>query len=163
MNLFICGSIKIKDKEWIFSRIEECIAEKNFTNVTILEGEARGVDLIAKEWALAHDIPVKEYPPDVEHYPHKEACHKRNEDMTKDCDFALMLWNGKSYGTFDDIQICEKYSKPYKICYYDLTEYMQKYLSLAMEKFKPKLADGPRELLDDIWEEAMKIRGRYIV
>lgn len=23
--------------------------------------------------------------------------------MTKDCDFALMLWNGKSYGTFDDI------------------------------------------------------------
>ena len=49
MSLFICGSIKIKDKEWIFSKIEECIAEKNFTNVTILEGEARGVDLIAKE------------------------------------------------------------------------------------------------------------------
>ena len=48
-----------------------------------------------------------------------------------------------------------------EICYYDLAEHMQKYLSLAMEKFKPKLADGPRELLDDIWEEAMKIRGRY--
>ena len=59
------------------SKIEECIAEKNFTNVTILEGEARGVDRIAKEWALAHDIPVKEYPPDVEHYPHIAACHKR--------------------------------------------------------------------------------------
>lgn len=107
MNLFVCGSIKIKDKEWIFSKIEECIAEKNFTNVTILEGEARGVDLIAKEWALAHDIPVKEYPPDMQHYLHKEACHKR------------------------------------------------------MEKFKLKLADGPRELLNDIWDEAMKIRGRY--
>ena len=78
----------------------------------------------------------------MQHYLHKEACHKRNEDMTKDCDFALMLWNGKSYGTFDDIQLCEKYLKPYKICYYDLAEHMQKYLSLAMEKFKPKLADG---------------------
>lgn len=160
MNLFICGSIKIKDKEWIFSRIEDCIAENNFSNITILEGEARGVDLIAKEWALAHAIPVKEYPPDVQLY-FRDACHKRNEDMTKDCDFALMLWNGKSYGTFDDIQLCEKYSKPYKICYYNLSENMQKYLTLALEKLKSKLADGSREMLDEVWEEAMKIRAMY--
>lgn len=156
MNLFVCGSIKIKDKEWIFSKIEECIAENNFTDVTILEGEARGVDFIAKEWAVSHGVPVKEYPPNVQ-FNHRDACHKRNEDMTKDCDFALMLWNGKSYGTFDDIQLCEKYSKPYKIYYYDLPENMQKNFTLTLEKFKSKLADGPREMLDDVWEEAMKI------
>ena len=53
----------------------------NFTNVTILEGEPRGVDRIAKEWAIAHNISVKEYPPDVQHNLHNVACHKRNEDM----------------------------------------------------------------------------------
>ena len=52
MNLFICGSRSITNKEWIFSKIEECITENNFRNITILEGEAKGVDLIAKEWAL---------------------------------------------------------------------------------------------------------------
>ena len=90
MKLFVCGSCSITDKEWIYSKIEECVSENNFTDITILEGEAKGVDLIAKEWAVARGIPIKEYPPDVEHYPHKEACHKRNEDMTKDCDFALI-------------------------------------------------------------------------
>ena len=77
MKLFVCGSCSITDKEWIFSKIEECVSENNFTDISILEGEAKGVDLIAKEWAAARGIPVKEYPPDVKHYLHN-ACHKRN-------------------------------------------------------------------------------------
>ena len=70
MNLFICGSRRITNRDWIFSKIEECITENHFTDITILEGEAKGVDLIAKEWALEHNVPVKEYPPDVKHYLH---------------------------------------------------------------------------------------------
>ena len=76
MKLFVCGSCSITDKEWIFSKIEECVSENNFTDITVLEGEAKGVDLIAKEWAVARGIPVKEYPPDVKRYLHN-ACHKR--------------------------------------------------------------------------------------
>ncbi|MCR5400904.1 MAG: DUF2493 domain-containing protein [Treponema sp.] len=115
MNLFICGSRTITDKEWIFSEIEECIAENNFTDITVLEGEAQGVDLIAKEWAISHGIPVKEYPPDVKHYLYN-ACHKRNEDMARDCDFILDLWDGESTGSLHDIMMAEKYQKPYKVC-----------------------------------------------
>ena len=58
MKLFICGSRTITDKEWIFTEIEKCIEENIFTDITILEGEAKGVDLIAKEWAISHNIPV---------------------------------------------------------------------------------------------------------
>lgn len=88
MNLFICGSRTITNKDWIFSKIEDCIAKNHFTDITILEGEAKGADLIAKEWALEHNVPVKEYPPDYEKY-HNEACYKRNEAMAADCDFML--------------------------------------------------------------------------
>ena len=58
MKLFICGSRTITDKEWIFTEIEKCIEENVFTDITILEGEAKGADLIAKEWAISHNIPV---------------------------------------------------------------------------------------------------------
>lgn len=115
MKLFICGSRAITNKEWIFSKIEECITENNFQDITILEGKAKGVDLIAKEWAVLHGIPVKEYPPDVKHYLYN-ACHKRNEAMAKDCDFMLDLWDGESGGSLHDILMAEKYHKPYKVC-----------------------------------------------
>lgn len=36
----------------VYTKIEECISENNFTEITVLEGEASGVDLIAKEWAI---------------------------------------------------------------------------------------------------------------
>lgn len=118
MKLFICGSRNILDKKWIFTKIEECISENNFTEITVLEGEASGVDLIAKEWAIAHGIPVKEYPPDVKHYLHN-AYHKRNEAMAVDCDFMLDLWTGKTGGSLHDILMAEKHHKPYKVCIYD--------------------------------------------
>ena len=44
MKLFVCGSCSITDKDWIFSKIEECVSENNFTDITVLEGEAKGVD-----------------------------------------------------------------------------------------------------------------------
>ena len=51
MNLFICGSRTITDKEWIYSKIENCITHllcTDYSNITILEGSAKGVDSIAK-------------------------------------------------------------------------------------------------------------------
>ena len=44
MNLCVCGSIKIKDKEWIFNRIDEFAStlEKS-EKITIIEGNAKGV------------------------------------------------------------------------------------------------------------------------
>jgi len=124
MNLFVCGSRTISDKEWIFSQIEACIVEQDFTDITILEGEAKGVDTIAKEWAVSHGIPVKEYPPDYnpENASFKERCnafYKRNEEMAIDCDFMLLLWTGESSGSFHDILMAEKHHKSYKVCLYD--------------------------------------------
>lgn len=117
-KLFVCGSCTIIDKRWVFSKIDECIANNHFADVTILEGTANGVDEIAKEWAIEHNTPVIEYPPDVKHYLYN-ACHKRNEAMAKDCDYMLALWTGNSTGTLHDIFMAEKYYKPYEIFIYN--------------------------------------------
>lgn len=156
MKLFVCGSRSITDKNWIFSKIEECIKENNFADTTILEGEAAGVDLIAKEWAVAHNVPVKEYPPDVKHYLHN-ACHQRNEAMAKDCDFMLDLWTGESGGSLHDIIMAEKYQKPYKVCIYNDKLYeaaVQNVLDNHKEIFQS--SDNLRDVLPKFKERVYK-------
>lgn len=156
MKLFVCGSRSITDKNWIFSKIEECIKENNFADITILEGEAAGVDLIAKEWAVAHNVPVKEYPPDVKHYLHN-ACHQRNEAMAKDCDFMLDLWTGESGGSLHDIIMAEKYQKPYKVCIYNDKLYeaaVQNVLDNHKEIFQS--SDNLRDVLPKFKERVYK-------
>lgn len=156
MKLFVCGSRSITDKDWIFSKIEECIKENNFADITILEGEAAGVDLIAKEWAVAHNVPVKEYPPDVKHYLHN-ACHQRNEAMAKDCDFMLDLWTGESGGSLHDIIMAEKYQKPYKVCIYNDKLYeaaVQNVLDNHKEIFQS--SDNLRDVLPKFKERVYK-------
>lgn len=78
MKLFICGSRTITDKQWVFSILEDFV--KQFKDIEILEGEAQGVDILAKEWAITHGIKVTEYPPEREKY-HFKAGYIRNEQM----------------------------------------------------------------------------------
>lgn len=138
MKLFICGSRTIKDKDWIYSKIENCITHilgTDYSNITILEGAAKSVDSIAKQWATEHTIPVIEYPPDYEKY-HNEACHKRNEAMATDCDFMLDLWTGESTGSLHDIMMAEKYHKQYSVCIYSKDEVLSFAINYVIENNK---------------------------
>ena len=47
MILIICGSRTITDKEWIYSKIEECISENHFTDITLFNDNLQGVNAIA--------------------------------------------------------------------------------------------------------------------
>ncbi|MBQ0003379.1 MAG: DUF2493 domain-containing protein [Treponema sp.] len=114
MKLFVCGSRTITNKGWIFEKLDECVKDNGFSEITVLESEAKGVDLIAKEWAICRNIPVKEYPIDRKTYGFK-APFVRNEQMAKDCDYMVAFWNGISTGTQHDIEMAEKYGKPYKV------------------------------------------------
>ncbi len=114
MKLFICGSRSITDKEWIYKTLDDFITTNEITDITVLEGEAKGVDLIAKEWAVTKNIPVIEHPIDRATYGFK-ALFVRNEQMAKDCDYMVAFWNGTSTGTKHDIEMAEKYNKPYKV------------------------------------------------
>lgn len=131
-KLLVCGSRGIIDKSWIKTQIESywywnlaC-----YEKVTIIEGAARGVDTIAKEYAQENGWLLEEYPAEWDKYG-KSAGYIRNEIMVKAADEVLILWDGESKGTKHDIDLCEKHNKPYKVLIYNnkvKEAYVDKYL-----------------------------------
>lgn len=119
-KLLVCGSRGITDKDWIKSNIETYwywnLACYKFP--VMIEGEAKGVDSIAKEYAQENEWEIESYPADWEKYG-KSAGYIRNEIMVKAADEVLILWDGSSKGTKNDIDLCERYNKPYKVLIYN--------------------------------------------
>lgn len=118
-KLLVCGSRTITNVSWIFSEIEKYISESNlqYSDIHIIEGSAKGVDKIAKQFADDRNIPVIEMPADWKSYG-RAAGPIRNEQMVRLCDQCLILWDGKSHGTKNDIDLCDKYNKSNKIVIY---------------------------------------------
>lgn len=80
-------------------------------NVTeIISGGAKGIDTCAKEYALAHNIPIKEFLPDYRRYRHG-APFKRNLQIIEYADYVLAFWDGKSKGTEYMINNCKKLNR----------------------------------------------------
>ena len=89
-------------------------AESPEEGVVIIEGEAKGPDLMAKQFAIAHGIPFESYPADwenvaVENPVIKEnrfgrqynaaAGHHRNKAMAETGTHLLLFWDGRSKGS----------------------------------------------------------------
>jgi hypothetical protein len=47
------------------------------------------------------------------------AGFNRNTDIIKNCDVCFAFWDGKSKGTKDSLDKCDKFKKPKKIIYYE--------------------------------------------
>lgn len=118
-RLLVCGSRGITDKDWIFSQIESYWYEHLacYSDPIMIEGAARGVDLIAKAYAVENNWEVEEYPAEWDKYG-RGAGYIRNDIMVKAADEVLILWDGESRGTKNDIDLCKKYNKPHKIVLY---------------------------------------------
>lgn len=117
-RLLVCGSRTITDKNWIYSQIESYWYEHLacYSDPIMIEGAARGVDLIAKSYAVENNWGIEEYPADWS--IGKQAGILRNIKMYKNTDEVLVLWDGNSRGTKHTIELCEKGNKPYTIIIY---------------------------------------------
>lgn len=118
-RLLVCGSRGINDKDWIFSQIESYWYEHLacYSNPIMIEGAARGVDLIAKAYAVENNWEVEEYPAEWDKYD-RGVGYIKNDIMVKAADEVLILWDGESRVTKNDIDLCKKYNKPHKIVLY---------------------------------------------
>lgn len=118
IKVLVCGSRSITDRDWIFSQIDKYCNDffRDF-DITIIEGAARGVDQIARSYAIEKGWNVEEYPAEWEKYG-KSAGYIRNDVMVKKADAVLVLWDGTSKGTKHDIDLCVKYDKPHRIVNY---------------------------------------------
>lgn len=80
----------------------------------IISGGAKGVDASAREYALAHNIPFREFLPDYKRYG-RAAPLKRNLTIIENADLVLAFWDGSSRGTLFVIKKCRQFEIPVKI------------------------------------------------
>lgn len=113
-KIMVCGSRSITDRDLIFKWIENYISNFKDDKIYIIEGEARGVDSIAKDYALINHYDIIPFPANWSKYG-RAAGIIRNEEMVKACDACLIIWDGTSKGTKNDIDLCKKYHKAYAV------------------------------------------------
>ncbi len=80
----------------------------------IISGGAKGVDTSAREYALAHHLPLTELRPDYRRY-RKGAPLKRTIEIIERADFVLIFWDGISKGTRYAMEQCERLGVDYRV------------------------------------------------
>lgn len=131
-KIAIVGTREFKDYS-----ILKCIMTSLFSDIRILEiisGGAKGADTLARQYAEEKEIPLKEFLPDWDNISHPDAIVKtnrwgkkydsragfrRNRLIIERADIVLALWNGKSKGTKNSIDIAEKLKKNLMIYNYE--------------------------------------------
>jgi YspA, cpYpsA-related SLOG family len=81
MKVLVCGGRNFSDAAFIHAELDRLNGIHGFT--VVIEGDARGVDRIAGEWARSHNIELIEYPANWER-DGRHAALIRNEHMLTD-------------------------------------------------------------------------------
>ena len=80
----------------------------------IVSGGAKGVDTLARDYAVQHGIRLTEFLPDYSRYK-RGAPLKRNEQIIEYADVILAFWDGQSKGTKFVIDKAEKIGKEVRV------------------------------------------------
>lgn len=107
MKTIIAGSRAITD----YRAVKRAIRDSCYTVAEVVSGGASGVDILGEKWARAHSIPVKRFPADWELHG-KSAGPIRNKEMANYADALIAIWDGKSRGTANMIQLARKSNLP---------------------------------------------------
>jgi len=111
MKTIIAGSRNITDQIIVDRAVFLSGFQRDITEVVC--GMATGVDLLGQQWAINHNIPVKEMPANWYKYG-RAAGHKRNWEMAEYADALIAVWDGESPGTRSMI----KYAKELRLQVY---------------------------------------------
>lgn len=73
----------------------------------VVSGGCRGVDQAGEEWARLRGIPIKVFPADWKQFG-KSAGFRRNAEMASYAEALVAVWDGKSPGTRNMIEVAKK-------------------------------------------------------
>ena len=102
MRVIIAGSREIAD----YSLVERAVRDSCFEITEVVSGCAPGVDRLGEEWAEENDIPIKQFPADWKRY-RDSAGPIRNKQMSQYGEALIAIWDGKSPGTRNMIQLAK--------------------------------------------------------
>lgn len=115
MKLIVAGSRTVTDYELVKSAIDALI-NNGMQIFAIIDGTARGVDVLASRYAVEHGIDNIRVAADWKQYQ-RGAGKIRNRKMAEMGDFLLALWDGKSSGTKHMIGVANKKGIPVHVVY----------------------------------------------
>lgn len=141
MKVIIAGTRTIDDYNILLKAIK--LAKKEKWKITrVVCGCADGPDTLGEYWARAKGIPLKRFRPKWKLYG-KSAGPRRNKRMALYADAALIIWDGKSKGTKNMIELAEKYDLKL-IVYYPYGKPSSK--SLKKKSYRP-----PKKYYRTLW------------
>ena len=103
MRTIIAGSRTIND----FDAVLKVVNDSGFTISEVVSGEARGVDQLGERYANAQRLPCVKFPANWDKYA-KGAGFIRNAAMADYAEALIALWDGKSKGTANMIDVAKK-------------------------------------------------------
>ncbi len=104
MITVVAGSRDIIDYDLVATHIRNC----PWPITKMVTGGARGVDRLAEQYALEHQIPNTKYL--AQWSKHGNAAGPiRNELMARNAEAVLAIWDGKSSGTKNMIATAKRY------------------------------------------------------
>lgn len=81
VKVVICGGRNFDDADFIYRELDRLHVQYGFE--TVIEGDARGVDRIAGDWARSRDVELIEFPADWKNEG-RHAALIRNERMLRE-------------------------------------------------------------------------------
>lgn len=99
MKTIIAGSRWISHPQLLLDAIDA----SGFLITEVVCGCAEGVDKLGEDWADTNKIPITRFPPNWTEFG-KSAGPRRNEEMAKYAQAAIIIWDGKSKGSADMIR-----------------------------------------------------------
>ena len=91
--------------------IEEVVKNSGLNVATVLSGGERGAGLAVERWAEAKGVELEVYLSDWKRHKYR-ASHVRNEEMAKDADAMIALWDGKNPTISHLMSLMEAKKKP---------------------------------------------------
>lgn len=103
MRVIIAGS----RNGFTLSDIRDAVYLSGFKISVVISGTAGGVDRLGEAWAKERNIQIERFPAKWKEFG-KSAGYKRNEEMAKNAEALIALWDGESRGTKHMIDIATR-------------------------------------------------------
>lgn len=112
-KVIIAGGRSFNDYQLLKSTMDRLLV--NITDeITVVCGQAKGVDTLGEQYAKEKGYTVSYYPADWKQYG-KRAGYLRNEQMAQNADALAAFWNGESKGTKHMIDVAKRYGLKVRI------------------------------------------------
>ena len=104
MRTIIAGSRSATN----YNELISAMSQIDWRPTTVLSGTARGADRLGERWAKENNIPLEYYPAQWDIYG-RSAGYRRNEEMARNAQALIALWDADSRGTKHMMDLALRY------------------------------------------------------